>query len=100
MVDLDEMNDGEDARSCRLPATRNTASVGETIAADQHYTPAELGRVWHCSPNTIRRHFQDEPGVLKITAGPAPARNTRRRRMVQLRIPARVAIRVHARLSK
>jgi hypothetical protein len=85
-------------RPCRVPATQCKDSVGETIATDQHYTPAELGKVWHCSPNTIRRLFEDEAGVLTYTAA-APSRSPRRRRMVQMRIPARVAIRVHARLS-
>ncbi len=85
-------------RPCRVPLTLGENSVGETIATDQHYTPAELGKVWHCSANTIRRLFEDEAGVLMFTAA-APSRSPRRRRMVQMRIPARIAIRVHARLS-
>ncbi len=85
-------------RPCRAPPTQYETSMGETIATDQHYTPAELGKVWHWSPNTVRRIFEDEPGVLKVTAA-APSRNPRRRRMVQMRIPARVAMRVHARLA-
>jgi hypothetical protein len=85
-------------RPCRVPSTQHENSVGETIATDQHYTPAELSKVWHYSPNTVRRIFEDEPGVLKVTAA-APSHSPRRRRMVQMRIPARVAMRVHARLS-
>lgn len=85
-------------RQCRVPALQFENSVGETNALDQHYTPAELGKVWHWSPNTVRRVFQDEPGVLMITAA-APSHSPRRRRMVQMRIPARIAMRVHARLS-
>lgn len=98
MVGFEDVND-ESERPCRLPSTGNTPAVGETIAMDQHYTPAELSKFWHYSQNTIRRIFAEEPGVLKITAA-SPSRNPRRRRMVQLRIPARVAMRVHARLSK
>ena len=85
-------------RPCRVPATQWKDSVGETIATDQHYTPTELGKLWHLSANTIRRLFEEEPGVLTFGAA-SPSRSPRRRRMVQMRIPARVAIRVHARLS-
>jgi hypothetical protein len=88
----------ENHRPCRTFGSPQ--SLGETIATDKHYTPAELGRVWHLSPNTVRRLVQEEPGVMKVTTGPAPVRNTRKRRMVQLRIPERVAMRVHARLSE
>jgi hypothetical protein len=96
-VNVGELSHEESHRPCRTCGI--TQSLGETIATDKHFTPAGLGKDWHVSPNTIRRIFQAEPGVLKITAGPAPGRNTRKRRMVQLRIPERVAIRVHARLS-
>jgi len=89
---------GDLDRPCRVPATKCENSFGETVATDRHLTPAELGEVWHCSPNTIRRLFEDEAGVLTYTAA-APSRSPRRRRMVQMRIPARVVIRVHARLS-
>ncbi len=73
--------------------------VGGSIAEDKHYTPSELSKMWHLSPNTIRRLFSDEAGVLKITAGPISPRKVRQRRLVQLRIPVRVAMRVHARLA-
>ena len=69
----------------------------ESVAHDQHYTVAELAKRWHVSPNTVRRLMADEPGVLKFTAG--LKHNPRRRSMTQLRIPDRVAQRVHARLS-
>jgi hypothetical protein len=72
--------------------------IASTIDQDHHFTPADLAAVWHISSNTVRRLVENEPGVLKITAS-HPARNPRKRRMVQLRIPARVARRVHARLS-
>ena len=76
------------------------SAIGETIADDKHYTVAELAERWHVSPNTVRRLMADEPGVLKFTAAPERrCRSPRRRHMTQLRIPARVAQRVHARLS-
>jgi hypothetical protein len=89
-------------RHCRSYAHNHQLAadgVGETIAQDRHYTPAELSKMWHLSPNTIRRLFSEEAGVLKITAGPPSPRKARKRRLVQLRIPVRVAMRVHAHLT-
>jgi hypothetical protein len=79
-------------RPCRTYATNLS---GDGIAHDQHYTVAELAERWHFSPNTIRRLVEDEPGVLKYGI----TNKKRKRRLVQLRIPERVALRVHAKLS-
>ena len=35
-------------------------------AFGRHFTAAELGEIWKLDESTIRRIFQDEPGVLKI----------------------------------
>jgi len=56
---------------------------------------AELAKRWHLSPNTVRRLVADEPGVIKLTVGPL----LRKRHLVSLRIPERVALRIHAKLS-
>lgn len=56
-----------------------------TPATEPHYTPAELAKTWRLHPVTIRRNFQDLPGVLKVQRG--------RRQL--LRIPASVAARWH-----
>jgi AraC-like DNA-binding protein len=93
------IHDARNSRTQRAEEKSIHDSVGQTISEDQHYTPAELAAKWHFSPNTIRRLFEDEAGVMKLTAGPRSTRNVRRRHMVQLRIPARVALRVHARLA-
>lgn len=69
-----------------------------TIAGDRHYTAAELAKIWHLSPNTVRRLVENEPGVLRIAAGNSSYK-PRKRHMIQIRIPERVALRVHARLS-
>lgn len=75
-------------------------AVGETISEDKHLTVAELAERWHVSSNTVRRIFEQEEGVLKFGATEERrCRSPRRRRMTQLRIPMRVAQRVHARLS-
>jgi DeoR/GlpR family transcriptional regulator of sugar metabolism len=72
---------------------------GTSIAHDQHYTVSELAKRCHLSPNTVRRVVVDEPGVIKLTVGPL-LRNRRKRHLVSLRIPERVALRVHARLTE
>jgi hypothetical protein len=69
-----------------------------TSIDDQHYTVSELAKRWHLSPNTVRRLVVDEPGVIKLTVG-LLLRNRRKRHLVSLRIPERVALRVHPRLS-
>ncbi len=71
---------------------------GTSIAHDQHYMVGELAKRWHLSANTVRRLVADEPGVIKLTVGPL-MRNRRKRHLVSLRIPERVALRVHAKLS-
>lgn len=75
-------------------------AVGETIAEDKHFTIAELAKLWHIAPSTLRRIFSDEQDVLKFGAGPERrCRSPRRRRLVQMRIPMRTAMRVHRKLS-
>lgn len=51
------------------------------------YTPRDLAELWQLSEQTIRRLFQDLPGVLKI--GDRSPRG--KRGYVTLRIPASVA---------
>jgi hypothetical protein len=63
---------------------------------EQHFTPRELAQSWGLSDDTIRRWFEDEPGVLK---GGVDGRRGRRRKMF-LRIPASVAQRVYRERTK
>lgn len=51
------------------------------------FTPRELADLWRLSEQSIRRLFQDRPGVLKI--GDSNPRG--KRGYVTLRIPAAVA---------
>ncbi len=95
-MEVEQVESVHDSRRCRTFPERESQEL--TTADDEHYTVAELSEKWHLSPNTVRRLMLDEPGVLKLTAA-APSHNPRKRRMVQLRIPRRVALRVHARLS-
>lgn len=65
------------------------------MVAEKHYTPDELAKLWAISPETVRKLFRNEPGVLKI--GKTGSRY--RRGYITLRIPEQVAERVHRKLS-
>jgi hypothetical protein len=65
------------------------------ISRERHYSVAELGKIWNLSEKTIRRMFENEPGVLQW--GKVEARW--RRAYITLRIPETVALRVHRRLQ-
>ncbi|HEY7387058.1 MAG TPA: hypothetical protein VH640_01010 [Bryobacteraceae bacterium] len=58
---------------------------------ERHFTPKELAQLWRLDESTVRRMFQDEPGVLKI--GRTGRRN--KRDYVTLRIPASTAARFY-----
>ena len=62
---------------------------------ERHFSPAELAEAWNLSADTIRRLFENEPGVVVFEN---PARSSSRR-FRTLRIPESVAERVHHRLS-
>jgi hypothetical protein len=75
---------------------RHTAPVlgdglPDITAFERHFTPKELARLWCLDETTIRRMFQDEPGVLKIGKS---NRRDGKRDYVSLRIPESVAVRV------
>ena len=63
---------------------------------EEHYTPQEVSVLLKLSPDTIRRIFQDEPGVFRI--GESFRRG--KRGYVTLRIPRSVLMRVHERMSR
>lgn len=69
----------------------------ETLTYERHLSPTQVGQLWGLSADTVRRLFQNEPGVLVIA-------NTTTRRGKRgyktLRIPQHVLERVHRRLSK
>lgn len=73
------------------------AAAGAPDCAARHYSPAEVGKLWNLSPDTVRRLFENEPGVLLI-GNTAPRRG--KRRYTTLRIPEHVLDRVHRRLSR
>lgn len=67
----------------------------ESRMHERHYTPAELGKIWNLSADTVRRMFESEPGVLVFEN---PVRSSSRR-FRTLRIPESVAERVHSHFS-
>jgi transcriptional regulator GlxA family with amidase domain len=73
-------------RDARVPST-----VGISPAIERHYTVAEVAILWNLSRDTIRRLFQNEPGVIVLTA----ATHRGKRRYKTLRIPESVLLRVH-----
>ena len=66
-----------------------------SIAMEKHYSVPELAKIWFLSESTVRRIFIEEPGVLKL----AHKETRYKRRYTTLRIPERIAQRVHRRLQ-
>lgn len=63
--------------------------------AVQHYSVAQVAKMWGLSDDAVRRIFEKEPDVLVL----AEKRHVSRRIYRTLRIPAFVIERVHKRLS-
>jgi len=59
---------------------------------ERHFSPQELAARWILDESTVRRMFQDEPGVLKIGKR---GRRDGKRDYVTLRIPESIARRKH-----
>jgi hypothetical protein len=70
--------------------------MAEVFALEKHYTAEELADLWHLDSTTVRRIFQDQPGVLKI--GNHHRRG--KRAYVSLRIPESLAKRFHDERSR
>jgi hypothetical protein len=64
----------------------------ETASMEKHFSVAEVAEKWALSEDTVRRLFENEPGVLVIE--PARGRFSRRRYRT-LRIPESVVERVY-----
>jgi transcriptional regulator GlxA family with amidase domain len=66
----------------------------DSYSTEKHYSVAELAKLWSLSERTIRRMFENEPGVLAW--GRSETRFKRGYRT--LRIPETVVLRVHRQL--
>lgn len=62
---------------------------------EEHFSPKQLGKIWGVSPDTIRRIFRDEPGVVVYES----PHGKDKRPYTSIRIPASVARRIHEKLS-
>jgi hypothetical protein len=63
----------------------------DPIPIDPHFSVAFFAELWSVSDDTVRRWFEDLPGVLKLSK---PS-NSRRRSRVELRIPFSLAMKVY-----
>lgn len=66
--------------------SNESANTTESVALDRHYSVAEVAELWNVSRDTVRRIFQDLPGVLKIGHG----ETKHKRKYVTLSIPERI----------
>lgn len=64
-------------------------------ATEQHYSAAEIAALWGVSEATVRRIFEDQPGVLKISMPRLTKSERKQKPHVRLSIPASVLERVH-----
>jgi hypothetical protein len=87
------ITDGEPERASSESARPGRAAVQKP---KETFTVKELAERWSLGESTIRRLFRDEPGVLRIPH----SRRRGKRDYVSLRIPASIAARVQARMSR
>jgi len=66
-------------------------------AIERHYTIQEIAELWKVSAMTVRRCFEDQPGVLKLSFGRRLAGKGRPH--VTLRIPESVLERFYQQRS-
>ena len=94
-----------DGLSVPFPPKKSSASVTSeeldlrhigVASMERHCSVSELARRWGFSENTIRRLFKREPGVLRIVH----EATREKRRYTSIRIPERIAQRVHQRLQE
>ena len=84
-------------QSAAEPPPPDLANGDSVTAFERHYRLKDLAELWGLDESTVRRLFQDEPGVLKI--GRAGRRDGKRDYM-SIRIPESVALRVHQERSR
>lgn len=75
-----------DPLTCRAPHQRSNLS--DLPALEPHFSVQVLAEVWRLDESTIRRIFEEAPGVLRLAN---ERRRSGKREYVTLRIPASVA---------
>lgn len=64
------------------------------LASEKHYSIIEISKLWALSQKTVRKIFENEPGVIQWGA-----EETRHKRGYRtLRVPETVLLRVHRKL--
>ena len=91
-----QLAEASNATSDVSPSRRIHRNSSKSSADTAFHTVAQIATMWNLSPDTIRRWFADEPGV--ITMGDDHPRGKRRR--VTLRIPKEVLERVKRKRAK
>jgi hypothetical protein len=83
-----------------VPSAMRPQSVSDHAAQDKavekHYSLEQIGELWGLSTRTVRKMFENEPGII-VFGNPG---SMKKRRYITLRIPESVLIRVHRRLRK
>ena len=82
--------------SVSAPFMYPCASAETPTPAERHYAPSEVADLWRLNVETIRRLFQNEPGVMVLQG---PIRKGKRPYRT-IRIPHSVLERVRARLQR
>jgi hypothetical protein len=77
------------------PTTRNDAGGRTVSVVERLLTPQEIAEAWQLDASTVRRIFQDMPGVFKLESG-----GRKKRAYVTLRIPLTVVERVFQERSR
>ena len=85
-----ESERGDSSSLMRLELT------GTQLCNERHYSVGEISKLWALSQKTVRRIFEDEPGVIQW--GAEEKRHKRGYRT--FRIPESVLVRVHHKLRK
>jgi len=88
---------GVTAKVAALHNADTTLATGSVLFITRHYSPAQVAELWALSVDSIRKIFENEPGVL-VLGNQRPRRG--KRSYTTLRIPAHVLERVHRKMSR
>jgi len=75
-------------------STNRASSAPLDLANEKHYSIIEISKLWALSQKTVRKIFENEPGVILY----GQAETMRKRGYRTLRVPETVLQRVHRRL--
>jgi hypothetical protein len=83
-----------------LPPAIHPQSVSDQASPDKamekHYSLEQIGELWGLSTKTVRKMFENEPGIIVF----GNTGSIKKRRYLTFRIPESVLLRVHRRLRR